>query len=113
MATAEGAPPSLVRADQPWVDAELAHIYDTLSAPYDEDLAWYEGLAAAQGSRVLELCCGSGRLLVPLARAGCPLVGLDVPPPMLAIARERLAAAGPEVAGRVRLVEGEMRAFTL
>jgi SAM-dependent methyltransferase len=108
-----GAPPSLVRADQPWVDASLAHIYDTLSAPYDEDLAWYHEQAAAQGDRVLELGCGSGRLLVPLARAGCSLVGLDVSPPMLAIARKRLAAAGPVVANRVRLVEGHMRAFTL
>ncbi|HZS02157.1 MAG TPA: class I SAM-dependent methyltransferase [Chloroflexota bacterium] len=113
MGNAAGAYPSLVRADQPWVDAELARIYDTLSAPYDEDLAWYHELAAAQGDRVLELACGSGRLLVPLARAGCAVVGLDVSPPMLAIARERLAAAGAAVAARVRLVESHMRAFAL
>jgi SAM-dependent methyltransferase len=113
MGDAEGPFPSLVRADQPWVDADLARIYDTLSAPYDEDLAWYQELAAEAGDRVLELACGSGRLLVPLARAGCQVVGLDVSPPMLAIARERLAAAGAAVAGRVRLVEGHLCAFAL
>jgi SAM-dependent methyltransferase len=40
-------------------------------------------------------------------------VGLDVSPPMLAIARARLAAAGEAVAARVRLVESHMRGFAL
>ena len=113
MGEAEGAAAALVRADQPWEDAELARIYDLISAPYDEDLGWYRELAAEAGDRVLELACGSGRVLVPLARAGCSVVGVDVSPPMLALARERLAAAGPEVAGRVRLVESAMGALAL
>ncbi|HEY7060246.1 MAG TPA: class I SAM-dependent methyltransferase [Chloroflexota bacterium] len=104
---------ALVRADQPWEDAELARIYDVMSAAYDEDLAWYEELAVAQGGRVLELGCGSGRVLLPLARAGCAVVGLDVSPPMLALARAHLAAAEPAVAARVRLVESPMAGFAL
>ena len=104
---------TLVRVDQPWADADLARIYDTLSSVYEEDLAWYHELAASQGERVLELACGSGRVLLPLARAGHQVTGLDVSPHMLALAREKLQAAGPAVAARVRPVEGPMQTFAL
>src|SRR5829696_3720504 len=113
MGDAAGPATALVRADQPWEDAEMARIYDLVSVAYDEDLAWYHELAAEAGGRVLELACGSGRLLVPLARAGCSVVGVDVSPPMLALARERLAAAGPAIAGRVRLVQSPMSELSL
>src|ERR671917_5397 len=56
-----------VRADQPWGDAALARLYDTF--PFDADLPLYLELAA-EGGRVLEVACGTGRVLVPLARAG-------------------------------------------
>ncbi|HEX5501234.1 MAG TPA: class I SAM-dependent methyltransferase, partial [Thermomicrobiales bacterium] len=95
---------ALIRAEQPWGDAALARLYDAF--PFDADLPFYLELAAAQGGRVLELACGSGRVLVPLARAGHRVVGLDASPHMLALAREKLAAAGPEVAARATLVQG-------
>ena len=104
-------PGALIQADQPWGDAALALLYDAF--PFDADLPFYLELAAQQGGRVLELACGSGRLLVPLARAGHRVIGLDASPHMLAIARDKLAAAGPEVAARTRLVQGDMRAFSL
>jgi ubiquinone/menaquinone biosynthesis C-methylase UbiE len=103
----------LLRAEQPWADADLAWIYDTLSSAYDEDLAWYRELAATYGERVLELACGSGRILLPLARAGCRVIGLDVSRHMLALAEAKVAAAGPAMAARVRLVQGQMQEFAL
>ncbi len=105
------APVALVRTDQPWGDASLARLYDTF--PFDADLPFYLELAAAQGGRVLELACGSGRILLPLARAGHRVVGLDASPHMLALARAKLAAVGPDVAARVELARGDMRAFAL
>src|SRR5581483_11726966 len=101
-------PPSgaLVRADHPWGDAVLATLYDLF--PFEGDLPLYQGLAAAQGGRVLEIACGSGRVLVPLVRAGKRVVGLDASPHMLALTRQKLEAAGPEVAARARLVQGDM-----
>ena len=82
--------------DQPWDDADIASLYDAF--PFTDDLDFYAGLAGTQGGRVLELGCGSGRILVPLARAGHHVVGVDTSPHMLALACEKLATAGPEVA---------------
>lgn len=104
-------PAALVQADQPWGDRGLAELYDAF--PFSADLPLYQELAADQGGNVLELCCGSGRVLVPLARAGHRVVGLDVSPPMLALARRKLLEAGPGVADRARLVSGDLRAFDL
>jgi SAM-dependent methyltransferase len=102
---------AFIRADHPWGDADLARLYDIF--PFAADLPFYRDVAAEQGGRVLELACGSGRVLVPLAQAGCQVVGLDASPHMLALAREKLAATGPEVADRVHLMQGDMRSFTI
>jgi SAM-dependent methyltransferase len=104
-------PGALIRVDQPWNDATLAGLYDLF--PFEADLPLYLKLAAVQGGRVLELACGSGRVLVPLARAGHEVVGVDASPHMLALTAAKLRAAGPTVADRARLVPGDMRAFEL
>lgn len=46
------------------------------------------------GQPVLDLCCGAGRLLVPLRRAGIDVDGCDISADMLEQARRRLAADG-------------------
>ncbi len=113
MSQAEPTVPAgaLVQADHPWGDAVLARLYDVF--PFSADLPFYLDLASSQGQDVLELCCGSGRVLLPLARAGHRLVGLDASPHMLALARDKLNAAGPNVAERVRLALGDLRCFEL
>jgi SAM-dependent methyltransferase len=111
----QAAPPptasALIQADQPWADAALAQLYDVF--PFSADLPFYLELASSAGGEVLELCCGSGRLLLPLAQAGHRPVGLDASPHMLALARDKLIAAGPEVMERARLVRGDLRSFEL
>jgi SAM-dependent methyltransferase len=62
---------------------------------------------------VLELACGTGRLLLPLAHAGFSVTGLDASRFMLAVARRKLAQEDDEVRARCRLVEGNMSGFTL
>jgi SAM-dependent methyltransferase len=105
------APGALIRADQPWEDAALAGLYDVF--PFDADIPLYLELAEAQGGRVLEVACGSGRVLVPLAQAGHRVVGVDASPHMLARTRDKLEAAGLGESGRVRLIQADMRAFAL
>ncbi len=105
-----GSPRSLAR-EHPWTDGALAELYDLF--PFDRDIPFYLELARAAGGRVLELACGSGRLLVPLARAGNSVVGLDSSGPMLVRAEGKLRRGGPELAARTRLVQGDMRAFEL
>ncbi|MEU5342760.1 methyltransferase domain-containing protein [Streptomyces sp. NPDC020766] len=56
------------------------------------------------GSRVLDLCCGPGVYLVPLARRGYAVTGVDLSPVML----ERAGAVCEEAGAEVRLVRADM-----
>jgi len=57
------------------------------------DVAFWRRLAGEAGGPVLELGCGTGRVLVPVARAGVPVVGVDRSAPMLDRARRRIRRA--------------------
>jgi len=62
---------------------------------------------------VLELGCGTGRILIPIAEAGVEITGVDLAPSMLAVAREKVAKLSPDVQRRIQLVPGDMRDFSL
>ena len=83
----------------------IADFFDAEYADYADDLPVLEAYAARTGGPLLELGCGTGRVLVPLAQAGYDVTGADISPAMLARAQARAAEAG--VAGRVHLVEGD------
>jgi len=91
--------------------AEFAEFYDYtalyLARP---DIPFYVEEARAAGS-VLELGCGSGRILIPTAAAGVSITGLDLSEAMLARCRQKLAPQPPEVRRRVRLIRGSMTNF--
>lgn len=89
---------------------DFARAYDDYSRGVAGDVEFYLGLAREAGS-VVELGVGTGRIAVPIAQAGIPVLGLDLEPSMLAIAREKAEAAG--VGDRLTLREGDMRSFTL
>jgi SAM-dependent methyltransferase len=69
------------------------------------DVPFWQRLAAAQDGRVLELGCGTGRITLPVARAGADIVGIDRSAPMLAKARQRLRRARVDA----RLLRGDIR----
>ncbi|HEV8400943.1 MAG TPA: class I SAM-dependent methyltransferase [Gemmatimonadales bacterium] len=77
-----------------------------------KDIGFYVEEAARGPGPVLEVGCGTGRILLPIARAGRSIVGLDSSASMLARCRERVAAE-PALAGRVALHHQDMRAFDL
>ncbi|MEI6452053.1 MAG: class I SAM-dependent methyltransferase [Actinomycetes bacterium] len=93
--------------------AELAAIYDAIYADRDDAGFWQAMAAAAEGGPVLELGCGSGRVLLPLARAGIELTGLDLSAQMLERCRAKLQSEPPEVGDRVRLLRADMTSFDL
>lgn len=66
-------------------------------------------LAGRSGLRVLDLGCGQGTQLLRLARRGHRLTGLDSSPTLLGDLERSLSAEPPGVAGRVRLVRGDVR----
>lgn len=89
----------------------FARYYDADFRDYLEDLPFYRELARRTGGPLLELMCGTGRVLLPLAEAGHTITGVDISPAMLAIARERVTEAG--LAGRATLLEGDVRDMAL
>lgn len=77
------------------------------------DIDFYLKHAQASGGPVLELACGNGRIVLPMARAGFETTGMDLSEPMLGVARKRLAAEPIDVQSRLRLLRGNMRDFEL
>lgn len=91
-----------------------ARYYDAIYADeWQRDGAFYLELAAGLPGPVLELGCGTGRILLPLARAGHKVAGLDSSRAMLSQLRAKLAAEPREVRERVELFEGDMAELSL
>jgi len=92
----------------------VAQLYDQV-VPYRErpDIDFYIEEAIESGGPVLEIGCGTGRVLLPIARAGISITGLDLSPYMLEVCRQALEKEPAEVQQRVNLVEGDMRDFDL
>jgi len=90
----------------------VAEVYDQLYAGRPDITFWIEE-AQASGGPVLEVACGTGRVLVPTAQAGVTITGLDLSEHMLRFCRERLATEPAEVQERVQLVRADMRQFDL
>lgn len=86
----------------------IAPYYDLTHAQLTADLGLVLSLANQAGGKILELGCGTGRLLLPLARAGYTVTGLDSSEAMLALARQKLVQENAVVRGRVTLVSGDM-----
>ncbi|NPV08206.1 MAG: class I SAM-dependent methyltransferase [Anaerolineae bacterium] len=94
--------------------ASTAEIYD-LFPPYRDraDVGFFVEEALKADGPVLEIGCGTGRVLIPTARVGKEITGLDRSAAMLSICRRKLAQEPEEVRGRVTLVEEDMRHFDL
>lgn len=89
----------------------IAPFYDIEHAHFQEDVDFYVNFAEASGGQLLELACGSGRLLVPLAQAGFEVTGVDSSARMLERARAALEEAG--VAKQCALSQQDICTFSL
>jgi len=93
---------------------EYAPFYDWENAQTlgRRDVPFWRRIAAAARGPVLELGCGTGRVSLPLARAGVNLVGIDRSAPMLERARRQiLRSSRPQVRKCLDLVRGDIRAL--
>ncbi len=90
---------------------EYAPFYDWENARTvaRRDVPFWQRMAMAQEGPVLELGCGTGRIAVPVARAGAVVVGIDRSVEMLARARQRLRRA--KLMDRALLIRGDIRAL--
>lgn len=90
---------------------DFSVLYDELSRGVPGDIDFYVDLARDADGEVVELGIGTGRIAIPAAQAGARILGVDREPAMLAVAEQKAREAG--VADRIRLVEGDMRTFTV
>lgn len=75
-----------------YMDSESVLLYDKehpLSLS-DKDLEYYLDCCKKEKGNILELACGTGRLLIPALEGGCNIDGLDLSPYMLDILKEKL-----------------------
>src|SRR5262245_18947103 len=94
--------------------ASIAELYDYV-VPYRtrQDIDFFVERAQASGGPVLELGSGTGRVLIPIARAEVTITGLDLSPNMLEVCQRRLLDEPEAVQSRVTLKQGDMRDFDL
>ena len=88
---------------------DAPELYDLLFDSLDFDVPYWLEVGRVAGGAVLELACGSGRLLLPILRAGVDIDGLDASPPMIARLKERARAEGLAVRAEV----ADMRDFAM
>lgn len=90
----------------------VAEFYDSIYERIGpKDINFFVDFSKEVGGRTLELGCGTGRILVPTAVAGCWITGLDFSPSMLTKCREKLDEQPAEVQERVKLIQGNMTSF--
>jgi len=90
----------------PFDDAEM---YDVLFRDLRYDVDFYLELARKARGPVLEVACGTGRVLLPCLEAGIDIDGVDLSPAMLDVLRRNAGALGLSP----RVHEGDMRNFSL
>jgi SAM-dependent methyltransferase len=73
---------------------QIARLYDPWSASVTEDVGFYVDLAIQAGGPVVELGVGTGRIAIPIARAGVQVIGVDSSAGMLAVCRAEAERAG-------------------
>ncbi len=95
------------------MEAYHARFYDHYFTGVEGDVEFYVSTALEAGSPVLELGCGTGRVLLPTAAAGVEVAGLEVDEAMLAMARRKLAVTDAQVREKVELVRADMEEFDL
>lgn len=90
---------------------ELAQYYDLIHAELTADIEFILSLASGKQRIILELGCGTGRLVLPLARAGHRVFGLDSSLEMLALAKVKLDREPADIQSRVAWIEGDMTSY--
>jgi SAM-dependent methyltransferase len=92
----------------------IAALYDYVTNYKSRrDVDFYLEEAHTTRADVLELGCGTGRVLIPVARLGKRIVGVDASAEMLAQARVRVEREPLDVRERVSLVPADMRELDL
>ncbi len=88
------------RQKKAWDAGDFGKIAERIAA---QSSAVLDATGVGEGTKLLDVACGTGNALIPAAEHGAVATGLDITPKLLEAARERARAAGVEV----ELVEGD------
>ncbi len=91
----------------------FAELYDGLFDNFTEDIEFYTKLAKNINTPVLDLCCGTGRLCLPLAKAGHKVVAVDSQQDMLNILQDKMKKEKQEVRNNIQIVKRDIRKLKL
>ena len=86
-----------------------ANIYDAMNTNLDDWYFYKRWLPENKDARILELCCGTGRLTLPIAKEGYDITGIDYTPSMLAQAKIKASEAGL----KIEFIEADIRTLDL
>lgn len=87
--------------------AHVARFYDAENSDKTDDIAFYEELAEEYPGAILDVGCGTGRVVLPLARAGLNVHGIDNNGEMLRQARRHIESE-PNAFASLTLHEGDV-----
>jgi len=90
----------------------IADIYD-ISNPLREDISFWLKMAEEYGDTILELGCGTGRILIPIAEAGYEVYGLDISKKMLNILISKKNDLPEKVKEKIHIVRGDFRDYKI
>jgi SAM-dependent methyltransferase len=91
------------------VSEQEVRFYDLAVPNWPGEIDFYRAMAVdakAQSGQILEIGCGTGRVALQLAQSGVDILGMDLSPAMLAVARQK----SPGIPN-ISWVEGDMQAF--
>jgi SAM-dependent methyltransferase len=84
-------------------------IYDGMNTQVDDVAFYLRWLPENKDAQILELCCGTGRITIPIAQAGYTITGVDDTPSMLEQAKIKAASAG----AKIEFIQADIRALDL
>lgn len=93
------------------VSEHEVQLYDGAVPDWAGEIDFYRAMTIEvknHGESILEVGCGTGRVALQLAQEGIPIVGMDLSPSMLALARQKSQGLS-----NVRWVVGDMQTFEL
>ncbi len=91
----------------------VARFYDYETEYFASDIPFYVDYAKKCKGEVLELGCGTGRVLIPIAKEGIKIAGLDASEEMLNVARKKIEKLDITINGNIEIVQGDMKQFNL
>ena len=100
---------------------KTVNTYKTTAQYYDsdnkdmlkDDIGFYLDYADKLEGKVLELGCGTGRITIPIAKAGHQIWGLDISEPMLDVLWEKAKCENEITNANLNISIGDMRNFEL